>query len=167
MTIDNASAEPEADLKEPETGEIPRSPKVIGIVSILYSIVFLLMKIVMLISLLVGLSAVMSDMKLSGLGGPLGYITTGSGLFCSLWLLFIGFSLFKYRDVGRRHLKFYIIFQAFSWVATTTIQYLQIPSYADVVEVLQYDVGLMVVFLAVMVWLLSILNKPHVRASLT
>jgi len=165
--MQNPYAAPEAALTEPETDELPRSPKVIGAISMLLSIVSLLMMIVMLIALIAGLSAVMSDMKASGLSGPLSYITVGLGLFSSLWFLFIGFNLFRYRDIGRRHFKFYIIFQAVSWTITTVYQYFQIPTYSDPVDVLMVDVISMAVVLVLMGWLLSILNKPHVRASLS
>lgn len=165
--MDNPYAAPEAELKEPETGELPRSPKVIGIISMLLSIVALLMTIVMMIALLAGLSAVMSEMKATGMDGPLAFISAGLGIFSSLWLLFIGFKLFKYRDDGRRHFKFYIIFQAVSSVITMTYQYFLIPAYSDAVDVLLPGVISTIVILLIMVWLLSILNKPHVKASLT
>ena len=165
--MNNPYTAPEAELTEPDTGERPRSPKVIGIVAMLISIVSLLMMIVILIALIAGLSAVMSEMKVSGLTGPLAYITVGLGLFSSLWSIFIGFMLFKYRDIGRRHFKFYIIFQVISSVVTTVWQYFQIPSYSDATDVLLTGTVSTIVIIVIMVWLLSILNKPKVRASLT
>lgn len=165
--MDNPYSVPQTELKEPETGEPPRSPKVIGIVTILISIVSLLMMTVMLISLIAGLSAVMSEMKASGLSGPLAYITVGLGLLSSIWSIFIGFMLFRYRDIGRRHFKFYIIFQVVSSVITTVWQYFQIPTYSDATDVLLNGTISTVVVIAIMIWLLSILNKSQVRASLT
>lgn len=165
--MDNPYTAPEATLKEPDMGELPKSPKVIGIVFMLLSIVSLLMSVVMMIALLVGLPAVMSEMTASGLDGPLGFISAGLGIFSSLWLLFIGFKLFKYADIGRRHFKFYIIFQAVSFVLTTAYQYVQIPDYSDKTEILLTGTISTVVILLIMVWLLGILNKPHVSESLT
>ncbi len=165
--MDNPYAAPEAELTEPETSERPRSPKVIGSISMLISIVSLLMTIVMMIAMLAGLSAVMSELKASGLTGPLAYISTGLGILSSIWMLFIGFKLFRYRDVGRRHFKLYIIIQTVTSAATLIYQYFLIPAYSDVVDVLLPGVISTVVILLVMIWLLSILNKPHVRASLS
>lgn len=167
MTTDNPYAAPEAELKEPETGERPRSPKVIGSIAMLLSIVALLMTIVMMIALLSGLSEVMSEMKASGLDGPLSYISAGLGIFSSIWLLFIGFKLFKYRDIGRRHFKYYLIFQAISSVVTMAYQYFLIPASSDLVAILLPGVISTVALFLIMLWLLSILNKPHVRASLS
>ena len=165
--MDNPYAAPEAALKEPETGDRPRSPKVIGSISLLVSIVSLLMMIVTLIAVSAGLSAVMSEMKLSGLDGPLMYISIGLGLFSSVWLMFIGFKLFRYRDIGRRHFKIYLIFQAVSSALTMGYQYFNLPASADVVDILLPGVISTVVILFIMIWLLSILNKPEVRASLS
>ncbi len=165
--MDNPYAAPEAELKEPETGERPRSPKVIGSISMLISIVSLLMMIVTLIAISSGLSAVMSEMRASGLDGPLMYISVGLGLISSVWLLFIGFKLFRYRDIGRRHFKIYMIFQAVSSVLTTGYQYFNLPSYSSAQDILLPGAISTVVILLIMVWLLSILNKPEVRASLS
>jgi len=165
--MENPYAAPEAELKEFESGERPRSPKVIGSISMLISIVSLLMMIVTLIALSSGLAEVVSEMKASGLDGPLMYVSVGLGLISSIWLLFIGFKLFRYRDIGRRHFKIYMIFQAISSVLTMGYQYFKLPNYSDATEILLPGVISTVVILLIMVWLLSILNKPVVRASLT
>jgi hypothetical protein len=165
--MENIYATPEAELKEPETGDRPRSPKVIGSIAMLVSMVSLLMSIVMLIALLSGLSAVLSELKSTGLSGPFAYVSVGLGLFSSLWMMFIGFKLFRYRDIGRRHFKIYLIFQMVSFVLTTGYQYFQIPSYSDPVEVLLTGIISTIIIFGIMFWLLSILNKPRVRASLS
>ncbi len=165
--MENIYAAPEAELKEPEMGDRPRSPKVIGSISMLVSMVSLLMTIVMLIALLSGLSAVVSELKATGLTGVFAFVSMGLGLFSSLWMMFIGFKLFRYRDIGRRHFKYYLIFQIVSFVLTTIYQYFQIPPYSDVVDVLLNGTIATVVIFGIMFWMLSILNKPKVRASLS
>ena len=164
--MENIYAAPEAELKEPETGDRPRSPKVIGSISMLVSMVSLLMSIVMLIALIAGLSAVVSELKATGLTGTFAYVSTGLALLSSLWMMFIGFKLFRYKDIGRRQFKIYLIFQIVAFVLTTVYQYFQIPSYSDVVDVLLNGTISTIVIFGIMFWLLSILNKPEVRASL-
>lgn len=165
--MDNIYAAPNAELKEPETGERPRSPKVIGSITMLVSMVSLLMSIVMMIALAAGLSAVLSELKASGLSGSFAYVTVGLALFSSVWSLFIGLMLFRYRDVGRRQFKIYLIFQIVTFVLTTIYQYFQIPAYSDVVDVLLNGTISTLVIFGIMAWMISILNKPKVRASLT
>ncbi len=165
--MENSSAAPEAELKDIEMEDRPRSPKVIGSISMLVSMVVLLMSIVKLISLTVGLSAVVSGLKAAGFDGVFAYVSLGLTLFSSLWMLFIGFSLFQYRDIGRRQFKIFLIFQIVAFVLTTAYQYTQIPSYSDVVDVLlNWSIATVVIF-GIMFWMLSILNKPKVRASLS
>ena len=165
--MENIYAAPEAELKEPDTGDRPRSPKVIGSISLLLSMIVLLMSIVKLVSLTVGLSAVVSGLKAAGFDGTFAYVSLGLTLFSSLWMMFIGFSLFKYRDIGRRQFKVFLIFQIVAFVLTTAYQYTQIPSYSDVVDVLlNWSIATIIIF-GIMFWMLSILNKPEVRKSLS
>jgi hypothetical protein len=165
--MENSNAAPEAELKDIEMADSPRSPKAIGSISMLLSMIVLLMSIVKLISLTVGLSAVVSGLKAAGFDGTFAYVSLGLTLFSSLWMMFIGFSLFKYRDIGRRQFKVFLIFQIAAFVFTTAYQYTQIPSYSDVVDVLlNWSIATVVIF-GIMFWLLNILNKPEVRKSLT
>ena len=167
MTTENPYATPESTLTEPETGERSKSPKVIGIISMLISIVSILMTVVMLIALFSGLSAVLSELKATGISGAFAYVSVGLGVFSSFWMFFIGLKLFQYRDIGRRHFKYYLIFQAISFTITSAYQYFQIPNYSNPVDVMVPGIISTVVILLIMVWLLSLLNKPRVRASLS
>ena len=165
--MDNPYAAPEAKLIEPEAVERPRSPKVIAGLLMLFSIVSLLMGLVMLIALSSGLSAVVSSLKALGLSGAVAYISTGIEIFFSCWLLFIGLKLFKYRDVGRRQFKVYIIFQVILSTITLVYQYANMSAHVDKLDMLSSSIIFNIVVMGIMIWLLSGLNKPHVRASLT
>jgi len=165
--MENPYAAPEAELKEFDSGERPRSPKIIGSISMLIGVVSVLMMIVTLIALSSGLAEVVSEMKAAGLDGSLMYISVGLGLISSIWLLFIGFKLFRYWDIGRRHFKIYMIFQAISSALTMGYQYFKLPDYSDATEILLPGVISTLLILLIMIWLLRILNKPEVRASLT
>jgi len=94
-----------------DTGLISRSaiPKVIGIISLIFSILGL-------IGAIGGIAASylmpqVLEAQVS-MGFDKNYLLGMNvlGLFTSLWALFIGIKLIKYKDIGRRHFNYYTIF---------------------------------------------------------
>jgi len=99
---------PGADV---DTGFVSRSaiPKVIGIISLIFSILGL-------IGAIGGIAASyfmpqVLEAQVS-MGFDKNYLLGMNvlGILTSLWALFIGIKLIKYKDIGRRHFNYYTIF---------------------------------------------------------
>ena len=103
----NPYASPSADVN---TGIKSRSaiPKVIGIISLIFAVLGLIGAIGGLAATLFMPSVLEAQINI---GFDKNYLLGMNilGLFTSIWAIFIGLKLMKYKDVGRRHFNYYTI----------------------------------------------------------
>jgi len=104
----NPYATPATDV---DTGIVSRSaiPKVVGIISLIFSILGLLGAIGGLAAFFLMPQMLEAQMNM---GFDKNYLIVMNvlGIITSLWALFISIKLIKYKDIGRRHFNYYTVF---------------------------------------------------------
>jgi hypothetical protein len=163
--MENPYSPPVADVSHGETA-IAKSPKVIGIILIVLSSIAVIGILIGIIAmyLMPEILKVQTDMGLS-----IGYIYSSSmaGFLASLWSLYIGIQLVKYRDKGRKHFNIYLIYSIITGIGGTIYQWyaMQSTELFSTAEILPGIIGgLIGLILYLVFW--YFLNKPGTKASL-
>lgn len=165
--MSNPYSTPESDTTPPqEVAEMsrPKSPKVIGTIFLVFSILGAIGLIVGLTTMVTMPQVIEAQQEITGLGK--GYMLGSSifGLIVTVWLFFIGRNLRKYLDVGRRHFKYYFIITIVNTVLLSLYQAFVLNIQLSVLGQGLLSSGISILLLFIVY---HYLNKDEVKASLT
>lgn len=120
---DISGAEPEHEIDQDKA----QSPWMIGLLVMLFGILGMCVSAMNLYLGIIDLGNVRSEWTSIGLDMNFVYLSLVVGLIVGCWMTFIGARLLKYKDNGRRHFDYYLIF-FISWTLIAAVyQYLMVP----------------------------------------
>ncbi len=112
--MENPYTPPRATVADVGSPQRAKSPKVIGIILLILS-VFGIIGLASNAFLLTSENALMENiLEQQGLGRTYYHFSLILGTLTTFWLLYISIQLIKYRDIGRKHFNYYLIFSLIS-----------------------------------------------------
>lgn len=168
MDNNNPYQAPQAKVEDiAEDGSQPRSkvPRIVGIVLLVLSI-FGLLGMGMTFALLgSGDQALTEAMDIQSIGTGYFYLSLGIGTVTTLWAMYIAIQLIRYKDKGRRHLGYYMLFNVIFTPLSLVYQWL----FTDAAGSGDFLIGLLASLagLALYGFFWYLVNKDKSKASLT
>ncbi len=164
--MENPYSPPKAEVADVGLVTRAKSPKVIGIIILILSGFGILGMAMNILLIFTGSAAMQEALQAQGLGETYYYVMLGMGILATLWLVYIGIQLVKYRDVGRKHFNYYLIYNLAITPLTTAYQWLVLPADTDISLLLPGLAGALLGLLFILLaW--YYLNKASTKASLT
>ncbi|WML91605.1 hypothetical protein RCF98_04515 [Thiothrix lacustris] len=164
--MENPYTSPQSKVADVGNVERAKSPKVIGIILLILSSIALIGLAMNGLLITSGDSKMQAILAAQGIGLTYYYISTIIGAFTTLWLLYIGFHLVKYHDIGRKHFNYYFMFSLVISPLTALYQWTLLPEGSSISLLLPgmfgMAMGLLFYFIG---W--RYLNKEATKASLT
>ena len=125
--MENPYSPPKAEVADVGLVTRAKSPKVIGIIILILSGFGILAMAMNILLLFTESTAMQEALQAQGLGGTYYYVMLGVGVLATLWLVYIGIQLVKYRDVGRKHFNYYLIYSLVTTPLNTAYQWMVRP----------------------------------------
>lgn len=104
-----------------------QSPWMIGLLVMIFGVLGMAVSAMNLYLGIINLGNVRSEWTSIGMDMNYVYFSLVVGFCVGVWMLYIGTRLLSYKDSGRRHFNFYIIFFVVWTLGTTFYQYMMVP----------------------------------------
>ncbi|MEZ5534208.1 MAG: hypothetical protein R3F02_01160 [Thiolinea sp.] len=125
--MDNTPNNSEADADPRIPVERAQSPWMIGLLVMIFGILGMSVSAMNLYLTISNLGNVRSEYASVGMDLSFVYFSLTVGLLIGVWMTYIGARLLAYKDDGRRHFNYYIIFFVIWTLGTTFYQYMTVP----------------------------------------
>ncbi len=143
----------------------PSTPKVVGIIMMVFTILGLLGMVMSLGMLMFGSDEMVGAMLKQGFSELYLYLTMGLGVLGSIFLFYVSIQLIKYRDRGRKLYNYYMIYLMIITPLSFAYQWWVRPEGLDMLTFYSGLIGTVVgVLIYGLFWYL--LNRPKVKAVL-
>lgn len=150
--------------------EKPQSPWMVGLLVMIFGVLGMAVSAMNLYLGIINLGNVRSDWTSVGLDMNYVYFSLVAGLLMGVWMSYIGIRVLGYKDNGRQHFNYYIIFFILWTLGTTFYQYMAVPEgFARQVilnDMLPELLG-KAAMLALFIFCAYLLNRPATRNWLT
>lgn len=163
--MENPYTPPSATVADVGSPKRAKSPKVIGIILLILSI-FAIIGLVSNVVMLSMNNPILEDaLATQGIGSSYFYFSLALGTLTTLWTLYISIQLLKYRDAGRKHFNYYLIFSLISSPLNFAYQISNMPDGTPNAALLP---GLFGVLIALLFYILGwyYLNKAETKTCL-